>query len=93
MLSDKEKTVAYYLIDTIRDLDSLDNKFNTLFDTENNILSEISRKATDALLTLVGISEDNLIRDYWYTLVFDCEPQPSTEEFLEMLLEEVDKQK
>jgi hypothetical protein len=96
MLNDKENTVALYLINTITDLDSLDNRFNTLFETEYNVLSEISRKATDALLTLVGVPEDGengYMRDYWYSLVFDSNPSPEPTEFLQALLEEVEKQK
>lgn len=93
MLNDKERTVAEQLIYTIRNLDSLDSKFNTLFETDDNILSEISRQATDALLTLVGVPDDDDTRAYWYTLTFASNPEPEINEFLDMLLLEVDKQK
>jgi hypothetical protein len=93
MLNDKERAVAKHLIYAIRNLDGLDSKFNTLFETEDNVLSEISRQATDALLTLVGVPEDDDERSYWYTIVFDSNPEPEINEFLDMLLEEVDKQK
>lgn len=96
MLNEKETTVALYLIDVISKLDNLDNKFNEIFNTEENILSEISCGATDALLTLLGVpeeGEDGYMRDYWYRISFDSNPSYDTTEFLQSLIEEVERQK